>query len=147
MDLIYKNIKVLVIDDDPDDTSLLVEILKEYISDINIDVALDGLEATNILTDTINQHLSLPNIIFLDLNMPRKNGFEVLLELKNSINLKKIPIIIFTSSNSIHDVNICYEAGANCYIHKPSGYRELKKVILSIINFWFSVVKFPTQKR
>lgn len=146
MDQTYKNIKALVIDGDPDSTSLLIEILKEYISGINIEVAPDGLAASKLLNEKTNHHLYLPDIIFLDLNMPKKNGMEVLMEFKSNINLKKIPIIIFTSSNSEGDINTCYEIGANCFINKPEEYNELKKVILSIINFWFSVVKFPTQK-
>lgn len=133
-------ISVLLVDDDPEDIELTLEILKMHKIKINITVTNDGVEAIDFLHKNLN---NLPDLILLDLNMPRKNGHEVLDEIKSDKNLKHIPIIILTSSKAIEDIDSSYHKGASCYISKPVGIEEFKKVVEAINEFWFSVVKYP----
>lgn len=135
-----KSISILLVDDDPEDIELTMEILKMHKIKLNIIVAYDGVEAIEYLHENL---INLPDLILLDLNMPRKNGHEVLDEIKSDNNLKHIPVIILTSSKAMEDIDSSYHKGASCYISKPMGIDEFKKVVEAINNFWFSVVKFP----
>lgn len=136
----FKAISILLVDDDPEDINLTLEILKMHKIKLNIKVAHDGIEAMDMLRNNFD---NLPDLILLDLNMPRKSGHEVLDEIKNDKNLKHIPVIILTSSKALEDIDSSYLRGASCYVSKPVGIEEFKKVVEAINNFWFSVVKFP----
>jgi len=133
-------ISILLVDDDPEDIEMTMEILKMQKIKLDISTATDGVEALQYLSDNQN---NLPDLILLDLNMPRKNGHEVLKEIKSNSELKHIPVIILTSSKACEDIDASYHKGANCYISKPVGFHEFKKVVDAINNFWFSVVKYP----
>ena len=86
-----------------------------------------------------------PDIILLDLNLPKKNGFEVLDEIKTIKNLKRIPVVVLTSSNEEADLLKAYDLYANCFVNKPLDINEFYKIVQSIGNFWFSIVKLPEE--
>lgn len=134
-----KAITVLLVDDDPEDIEMTMEVLKMQKIKLDIATANDGVEAMQYLNSNAQK---LPDLILLDLNMPRKNGHEVLNEIKNNEAYRHIPVIILTSSKACEDIDASYHRGANCYISKPVGFDEFKKVVEAINNFWFSVVKY-----
>jgi CheY-like chemotaxis protein len=101
----------------------------------------DGEQLLNYLLDQENK--GIPNLIFLDLNMPKRDGREVLKVLRNNDRWTEVPIIIFSTSNAPDDIHTAYELGANCYVVKPSSYESLKEVILSIHRFWLDTVSLP----
>jgi CheY-like chemotaxis protein len=139
-----KKVKLLIIDDDQEDIDLLLDLFENRKIHIKTEIVYNGVDAISYLTHTLNTNMvNLPNLIFLDLNMPLKSGLEVLKELKSHTQLKQIPVIILSTSNARQDIDSSYLEGANCYINKPVGFEEFQKVIEAIENFWFTVVKYP----
>ncbi len=137
-------IEVLMVEDNPDDVELTVEALKEIKLAINFNSVEDGVEAMQYLRkEGKYADASRPDIIFLDLNMPRKDGREVLVELKTIEDLKRIPVVVLTTSNADEDIFRSYHLHANCYITKPVDMDQFIKVVQSIESFWFTVVKLP----
>ena len=133
-------IHILLVEDNPGDARLAVEALTEGKITNNISVVQDGVEAIDFLRDENNQR---PDLIFLDLNLPKMNGKEVLAIIKNDPKLKRIPVIILTTSDADQDISATYDLQANCYITKPVGFDQFIEVIQSVENFWLSVVKLP----
>jgi len=137
-------IHILLVDDDPADVRLTREALNEHKVYCHTTVAADGVEAMAYLrregpyVDAVR-----PDIILLDLNMPRKDGREVLHELKADPTLARIPVVIMTTSNADQDVVQSYSLGANCYIVKPCDLEQLTTIVKSIEDFWFTVVRLP----
>jgi CheY-like chemotaxis protein len=121
---IHKPLNVLLADDDRDDKDLFIEAVAEVNKQIKVATVKDGEELMNALSNAIQ----LPDIIFLDLNMPNKNGEECLKEIRTNELLKNIPIIIYSTSSSAADIEATYKNGATLYIKKPSTYNDLKKV-------------------
>jgi CheY-like chemotaxis protein len=117
---------VLLADDDADDEMLFREVLSDLLLDVSITTVNNGEQLMHDLTES---NKMLPDILFLDLNMPRKNGFDCLVEIKHNSNLQKIPVIIFTTSYQNDIINLLYEAGALRFIRKPNNYSDLKSVI------------------
>jgi two-component system response regulator len=111
-----------------------------------IHVAEDGIQAMDFLYKR-GQYASAtrPDLILLDLNLPRKNGREVLAEIKADPNLKSIPIVVLTTSNDEEDILKAYNLNANCYVVKPVGFDNFMQAIQSIKHFWFSVVTLPPE--
>jgi chemotaxis family two-component system response regulator Rcp1 len=140
-----KLINVLLVDDDPEDIDLTLEVMEMAKMKLNVTVAKDGMEAMEILSELKENKEEMPDLILLDLNMPRKNGHEVLADLKADDLFKKIPVVILTTSKSEADVNQSYSKGVSCYITKPVGLNEFRDVVDAIKNFWFTVVKYPTK--
>lgn len=139
-----KPIKILLIEDNPGDIRLTIEAFKDSKFDNILEVAEDGIEAINFLRKKGKyKDKSLPDIIILDLNLPKKDGREVLAEIKEDKHLKHIPVIIFTSSRAEIDLIRTYELHANCYISKPLNMTQFTKIIKSIETFWFSIVSLP----
>jgi chemotaxis family two-component system response regulator Rcp1 len=137
-------IEVLLVDDSPGDVRLTREALKDAKVQISLHVAPDGIEAMAFLArEGIHAHAPRPDLILLDLNLPKKDGREVLQEIKESTVLKSIPVVILTTSASENDVLRSYQLHANCYISKPVDLEGFLKVVQSIDNFWLSVVKLP----
>ncbi|MDB5284768.1 MAG: rcp [Bacteroidota bacterium] len=136
--------RILLVEDNPGDIRLTQEALKESTIDIALDVvsdgelALDFLMKRNKYTDALR-----PHIILLDLNLPKKNGIEVLKELKAHDTLKKIPVIVLTTSDAEHDISKAYSYHANCYILKPVDFDDFAKVIRLIELYWFNTVQLP----
>ncbi len=137
-------IEVLLVEDSPGDVRLTQEALKDAKVQIRLHVAQDGIEAMAFLRRE-GKHSSAPrpDLILLDLNLPKKDGREVLQEIKESPLFKSIPIVILTTSASDEDILRSYMLHANCYITKPVDLKGFLTVVKSIDTFWFSVVKLP----
>jgi chemotaxis family two-component system response regulator Rcp1 len=137
-------INLLLVDDDPGDVDLTLEVMSLSKLKLNINVVEDGVKAISYLQkEGIYREATSPDLILLDLNMPRKNGREVLDFIKNDDTLKTIPVVILTTSDNEEDIERTYELGASCYITKPVGLKEFQKVVKAFDEFWFTVVKFP----
>lgn len=137
-------VDILVVEDNPGDARLIREVLTD--SDIfsSLHFANDGVEALDFLHNRGKfSGMPKPDLIILDLNLPRKDGREVLAELKSDKDLMHIPVIIMTISQAEEDIIKSYNLHANCYISKPIDLNEFIKVIKSIEDFWFSTVKLP----
>ena len=137
-------IEILLVDDNPGDIRLTQEALKESKVLNNIHIVEDGMEALEFLRKEGRfKNVITPDIILLDLNLPKRNGREVLAEIKNDDFLKKIPVVILTISRAEEDILKSYMLHANCYITKPVDMDQFIKIVRSIENFWFSIVKLP----
>jgi CheY-like chemotaxis protein len=146
--MMSRPIEVLLVEDNPGDVRLTREALKEGKVHNNLHVAPDGVEALAFLrregkyADAVR-----PDLILLDLNLPRKSGREVLEEVKGDPALRNIPVVILTSSQAEQDIARAYDLHANCYITKPVDLDQFITVVKSIEDFWFTVVKLPTGTR
>jgi len=137
-------IDILLVEDDPGDVRLTVEGLKESKVRNNLHVARDGVEAMEFLRrEGPHTGAVRPDLILLDLNLPRMDGREVLLEIKSDAKLKTIPVVVLTTSRAEHDVLRSYELQANCYITKPVDLEQFITVVKSIEDFWFTIVTLP----
>jgi two-component system, chemotaxis family, response regulator Rcp1 len=138
--------EILLVEDSPGDVRLTREALKDAKMHINLHVASDGIEAMAFLNrEKEYSDVPRPDLILLDLNLPRKDGRQVLEEIKANPALMTIPIVILTTSASEEDVLRSYRLHANCYISKPVDLDGFLKVIKSIDNFWLSIVKLPRE--
>ena len=137
-------IEILLVEDSPGDIRLTQEAFRDANVHINLHVALDGTQAMAFLKQE-GEHANVPrpDLILLDLNLPKKDGREVLKEIKESPTLKSIPVVILTTSEAEADVQRSYQLHANCYITKPVGLDGFLKVVNGIDSFWLSVVKLP----
>jgi two-component system, chemotaxis family, response regulator Rcp1 len=137
-------IEVLLVEDSPGDVRLTREAFKDAKVHINLHVVSDGAEAMEFLKHS-GKHVDVPrpDLILLDLNLPKKDGREVLEEIKQNPALKSIPVVILTTSASEADIHGSYLHHANCYITKPVDLEGFLKVVKSIDSFWLSVVKLP----
>jgi CheY-like chemotaxis protein len=141
-------IEVLLVEDSPGDVRLTREAFKDAKVLINLNVASDGVEAMAFLNrEGNNANAPRPDLILLDLNLPKKDGREVLAELKESPALKSIPVVILTTSASEADIHGSYQHHANSYITKPVDLDGFLKVVRSIDSFWLTVVKLPRETR
>jgi two-component system, chemotaxis family, response regulator Rcp1 len=137
-------IEVLLVEDSPGDVRLTREAFKDAKVHINLRVAADGTEAMAFLKrEGEYANVPRPDLILLDLNLPRKDGREVLAEIKDSAALKTIPVVILTTSASEEDILRSYQLHANCYITKPVNLDGFLTVVKSIDSFWLSIVKLP----
>jgi chemotaxis family two-component system response regulator Rcp1 len=137
-------IEVLLVEDSPGDIRLTREALKDAKVYINLHVVLDGAQAMAFLKrEGAHANAPRPDLILLDLNLPKKDGREVLAEIKESPTLKSIPVVVLTTSASETDILRSYQLHANCYITKPVGLDGFLEVVRSIDNFWLTVVKLP----
>lgn len=136
--------EILLVEDNPGDVRLTEEALKEGHVMVNLTVAADGVQAMEILKREGAYHEKpLPDLILLDLNLPRKNGREVLLEIKADPELRRIPVIIMTTSKAEQDIFRAYNLNANCYITKPVDLDEFLHVVRSIEDFWLTIATLP----
>jgi two-component system, chemotaxis family, response regulator Rcp1 len=139
-----KPIRVLLVEDNPGDAELTRETLEAGKVKLEIDVAIDGEEALDFLCRR-GRHAgaATPDVVILDLNLPKLNGGEVLAEMRRDDALKAIPVVILTSSDSERDIVRSYAAGASCYVSKPVDLGAFQAIVRSIESFWFTVVKLP----
>ena len=138
-------IEILLVEDNPGDVRLTQEALKEGKVLNKLYVAEDGEEALAFLNrEDKYADAPRPELILLDLNLPKKDGREVLAEIKTNKDLKRIPVVILTTSQSEEDIIKSYDLNANCYITKPVDLDQFIKVVKSIENFWVNVVKLPS---
>jgi two-component system response regulator len=137
-------IEILIIEDSPSDAFIVREALKHTREVGHVSAVHDGVEAIEFLRRQGKYaDAPRPDVILLDLNMPRKDGREVLAEIKTDNNLKCIPVIVLTSSAAEQDVSRAYGLHANCYVTKPADFSRLKEVIQAIETFWFQNVTLP----
>lgn len=142
-----KRIQVLLVEDSRADARLILEVLKEEKIDVDIDVVRDGVEAMSYLNRTGEyENATMPDLVLLDLNMPKKDGREVLAEIKSSQKLNAIPVVILTTSQSEEDILKSYKLQASCYVTKPIDLEQFTKIIKSIDGFWFSAVRYPPKQ-
>lgn len=138
-------IEILLVEDNAGDIRLTQEALKEGKVANRLSVARDGVDALSFLRrEGAFADAPRPDIILLDLNMPRKSGREVLEEVKADPELRRIPIVVLTTSEADEDVVRSYDLHANCYIKKPVDFDQFIRVIRSIEDFWLAVVRLPT---
>jgi two-component system, chemotaxis family, response regulator Rcp1 len=143
-----KPIEILLVEDNPADVRLTKEALKEGKVRNNLFVARDGVEALEFLRrQGPHANATRPDLILLDLNLPRRDGREVLAEIKNDDTLKTIPVVVLTTSSAEQDILKSYNLHANCYITKPVDLEQFVQVIKSIDEFWLTIVRLPTDKR
>jgi CheY-like chemotaxis protein len=142
-----KPIHILLVEDNEGDILLTREALEDAKIITTLSVAKDGKEAIDFLSHQ-GKHTDapLPDLLLLDINLPKKNGHEVLKYIKEDENLKHIPVIMLTTSSSERDINSSYGNYANCYITKPVEVNDFITVVSTIENFWISIVKLPTKK-
>ena len=139
-------IEVLLVEDDPGDVELTQESLIESKLKINLTVVNDGVEALDYLRKQNGYaNAARPDLILLDLNMPKMDGREVLSKLKENDSLQSIPVVVLTTSDAEEDILKSYGLGCNCYVAKPVGLDQFLKVIQIIEGFWFTVVKLPSR--
>lgn len=146
----YENgipIEILLVEDNPGDVRLTMEAFKSNKLANNLYVAKDGLEAMRFLNRE-NEYADAPapDLILLDLNLPKKDGREVLAEIKQRNDLKRIPVVVLTTSSSEEDVLKSYGLHANCFITKPVNLDQFITIVKSIQDFWFTVVKLPPSR-
>jgi CheY-like chemotaxis protein len=138
---------ILMADDDADDRLLANDALLDCAFEGHVRFVEDGEELVNYLR-RIGKYSAVdanprPGLILLDLNMPRKNGKEVLREIKADPALRQIPVVVFTTSRSDSDIAAVYELGANSFVVKPTGYDDLVGIMRSLKQYWFSIVQLP----
>jgi CheY-like chemotaxis protein len=138
-----KAVDILVVEDNPGDVRLLIEILRDLRLYNNISIARDGQEALELLHEKKLNGNAMPDLILLDLNLPRKDGREVLAEIKSDPELSQIPVVIVTGSQAERDVVETFTLHADSYVNKPLDLDQFMAVIKSIGNFWLTVVKVP----
>ena len=141
-------IEILLVEDNPGDVRLTKEALKQGKVSNNLSVAGDGVEGLAFLRrEGEYAGAPRPDIVLLDLNLPKKSGREVLREVKEDPDLRRIPVVILTTSSAEQDVLSTYDLHANCYITKPVDFDQFIKVTQSIEQFWLSTVKLPSSEQ
>ena len=142
-----KAAEILLIEDSPTDVFLAREALRDASVSNRLHLVSDGVEAMAFLNRLGRYHEKpRPDLILLDLNLPRKDGREVLTEIKSDPRFQDIPVVVLTTSRAASDVDAAYGRHANCYILKPVDYDEFAKVVQRLLEFWFSVVTLPGQE-
>ena len=146
MKIIDKPVEILLVEDNEGDVGLIEEVFEEAKIRNNLHIAEDGEEAILFLHGEGKFSGSpRPDIILLDLNLPKKDGREVLREIKEDSNLKNIPVVVLTTSGAEKDILRAYDLHANAYVTKPLDFDQFIMVVKSIANFWLEIVKLPTK--
>ena len=148
--MIYANagrqISILLVEDNPGDARLTMEALRDAKVRNDLSVVVDGVEAMAYLRrENGYENAPRPDLILLDLNLPRKDGRQVLEEIKQDEKLRRIPVAILTTSQAEKDILTSYNLHANCYITKPVDLDEFMRVVKGVEEFWLSIVKLPPQ--
>ena len=139
-----KAIDILIVEDNPGDARLIKEVLNDSKILNSLHLVRDGVETMDFLQKKGNYSgAKTPDLIILDLNLPKMDGREVLAKIKNDEQLKRIPVVIMTISQAEEDIIKSYNLHANCYVTKPIDLDQFIKVIKSIEDFWFTIVKLP----
>jgi chemotaxis family two-component system response regulator Rcp1 len=142
-----KSIKLLLVEDNEGDILLTREALESVHASCEIEIAKNGIKAIELLTSKLTESLkSLPELIFLDINLPKKNGQDVLNFVKSHPDLKHIPTIMLTTSSYEKDIELSYQNQANCYIAKPVDAYEYIEVVGKLMDFWLNIARIPAIK-
>jgi two-component system, chemotaxis family, response regulator Rcp1 len=137
-------VKVLLVEDGPGDVRLMQEALRDSHPAVELHVAINGEEAMAFLKrGASHAHAPRPDLILLDLNLPKMDGRDVLAQIKSDARLRTIPIIVLSISDAPEDVEKCYQLQANCYLTKPAQLKEFEKLVKSINEFWLKKVRLP----
>lgn len=136
-------IRIMLVEDNVADADLVKETLEAGGSDLQVVSASDGVEALETLMEAARSADGLPALVLLDLNLPRMNGQTVLAEMRANPSLRRIPVIVLTSSDARHDITRSYELGANCYVTKPIGLEAFQRMLSEVRRFWLAVAKIP----
>ena len=140
----YRPIEILLVEDNPGDARLVAEVLREVRARSRLHVVSDGEEALAFLRrQGMYTSMPRPDIIILDLNLPKKDGREVLVEIKDDGDLRRIPVIVLTNSRAEEDILRSYDSYGNCYVAKTENLDDLLNIIRSINDFWLTMVKLP----
>ena len=140
------DVSILLVEDNPADVRLITEALREKRIPNRMTVAEDGLEALSYLKkEGRYENAPRPHLILLDLDLPKKNGHEVLKEIKADENLRRIPVIILTTSTNEQDIRKSYDLHANCYINKPVDFNRWIGIVEGIENFWLTIAIMPME--
>ncbi|HEY8671910.1 MAG TPA: response regulator [Terriglobales bacterium] len=136
--------EILLVDDNPADANLTCEVLATSERPSHISTVSDGEQALEFLHRTGKYSDAVrPDLVILDLNLPRRDGRAVLAEVKADPELSELPVVIFTTSRSSHDIARCYELGANCYVSKPGNLGQFFSAVRSLETFWFGFASLP----
>ena len=147
-DIVGTPVEILLVEDNPGDARLAREGLSECKIRNNLHVVDDGVKAMAFLRRQSGYlNAPRPDLILLDLNLPRKDGREVLREIKEDEHLRLIPVVVLTTSKAEEDIISSYSLHANCYVTKPLGLQQFLDVVRSIEDFWFSIVRLPPKWR
>ena len=139
-----KTVEILLVEDNPGDADLAIDAFAHCKLKNNLHVVTDGEAAMNFLhRETPYKEMPRPDLILLDLNLPKKDGREVLAEIKENPRLKSIPVVVLTTSQAEEDILKTYSLHANCYLTKPLHVEQFFKLVRSIENFWLSIVVLP----
>lgn len=142
---VVNQIEILLAEDNEADVHLIQRSLRQINIATNLNVVGDGKELTDFLYRLGKfRQAPLPDLILLDLNLPKKNGYEVLAEIKSHEELKRVPIVVLTTSSSEQDMQRSYSLHANCYIIKPSSQKEFQEAISKVVDYWFEVARLPS---
>ena len=137
-------VRILMVEDNPGDVTITIEALRDAKVKNELIAVTDGVEALRFLRGEAQYaDRILPDLILLDLNLPKKSGRDVLAEIKADNRLKTIPVVVLTSSDNEEDILSAYQLQANCYVKKPPSFHEFSKVVRSLEEFWFTIVKLP----
>lgn len=137
-------IQILLVEDNEADAFLTKETLESQRVHVNVTVLSDGVTACDyLLRRPPYEQARLPDLVLLDLNLPGLDGRGVLREIREHAELRRVPVVILTSSDAESDVIKSYELGANCYVTKPVGLQAFQTIVRSVENFWFTIVKLP----
>lgn len=142
----FRPVNILLVEDNPVDVRLAVEAFKSGTLEVNLEVAVDGQDALDYLRKQSPYEVaSRPDLVLLDLNLPKKNGWQVLAEIKSDKMLRSIPVIVLSNSSAEQDVTLSYDLLVNCYINKPVDFDRFFKVVQLIEDFWVSTAILPTR--
>ncbi len=142
--MVLNSVNVLLVEDNPADTHLIIDYFKDDKSNFKIDCVADGAQALEYLNQKgAYKNVSIPDIIILDMNLPKIEGMEVLKIIKADDNLNKVPVIIFGTSNDPIEIKKAYKNHANCYIVKPLNLDKLEHKLECIKQFWLNIVTIP----
>lgn len=139
-----RSVRVLLVEDNPADVRLLREALGDGRIGVDLQIADDGEEAVRLLEDSVDEPRRRPDLVLLDLNLPRMTGIEVLAEVKANPALRRIPIVVLSGSAADHDVRKAYDLHANAYMRKPRDFASLRELVLAIERFWLEHALLPT---
>jgi len=147
-DIAVKPVDILLVEDNPGDVRLTQEALKDAKLKINLHVVNDGIEAMAFLRREGKYAEKPPaDLVLLDLNLPKKDGRQVLAEIKGDCDLRRTPVVIVTTSKAEEDIVKTYDLHANCYVTKPLDLDQFIMMVQSISHFWLTIVKLPTDGR
>ncbi len=145
--MLLEGIEILIVEDDLGDVELIRESLKMSKLKMVLNHVPDGQECMEYLRmQGQYKAAKKPDLVLLDLNLPKKDGRQVLAEMKTDPLFKRIPVVILTTSDNEADINKTYALGANCFVTKPVDFPQIKKIVNEIAEFWFTVVKLPAGK-